>query len=891
MLGTGSLQVVLGYLRTHWRALGAAAALVAVAAVVWFGVPPAETYGVIHLDSPQVYTRERLVNDRFTEEAWLRQQLERTQQLLEDKRFDAPEARISRNFEAFVDLLLSVKGPGGGTVDGGDEQQDAPAVQWPAALQTFQDLARASAIEQDPAVTFERARNYRDAIRADLLQTQLDDRHDIGGNTLYRLTFDASILPGDNTHRAAQILVALERLSDDNPMAEDERNENGNGTSKILRVAYEGLYLDWQKHLQLAVTNAIDAQTDELLRTGTLTGIDGLALQEFIVSQLMKVADEIQSVEGIQSTKDEEQQVQQDIRDAERQRYLADLINNFKTAYEWKLRQDEAESFADHVMQTVNSQSRTASLSPDHLPMELCRVVKLRLSHENKCPGSGSPDDRGGSGILLSAVEYAEQQCSASRSGSFPVLVRSASPPGQLQLPCPRTVSIEGTNIGELALMRQLRFIRDSGLRASGEELHKSLCERLYPAPSGCDAKGSTTDQTATRELFKLHKTFVRRVLAEYVRAKLNNEIAVVEVGQAVNEFFDVEEQGCSYDLCNLVFRPTEAKFETFKNALEEELGMIFTYSLDPSSEARSEELEETDQALLRAEAGGSAPGAGIGGAGRLGSGVRSSRALEMRHQAIEVMGFERPPPDDALAKAEFGWVIRAGLGSGESNPFDRKRQEPVHHQLSAVVSIPSWWRALSVTVRTAWLEEGEDPRTAVSDTAAGLCENDPPVRTCSVFELFLPGSVAEVSELFRYEVRTEPYIDARSLADVGPQSLEVGRKGLIVLEGGRLWRGTIVTAGHLRADKITVLPDMNGVIAEFECVEPPPGLGYNFAANEVPSPNVVVWTSEGRSATPYKIELRPFKPRGEAQTERSGVEQDEPGAAGNEDVPCSPRP
>jgi hypothetical protein len=367
MLGRGSLQVVLGYLQTHWRAVSLAA-LLAAATVIWYVAPPAETYGVIHVDSPQVYTRERLVNDRFTEEAWLRQQLERTQQLLDNRRFDAPEARINRNLEAFVDLLLTAKGPGAPD-DSGDEQEDTSALEWPAALQTYQDLAQDPGIEQDPADTFARARNYRDAIRADLLQTQLDDRHDIGGNTLYRLTFDASVLPGRNTHRAAQILITLAPLSDENSdigdpsedgngnadgMLESELpsddasdagdpDEDGHGNSNgILESAYRSLYLDWQKHLQLTVANAIDAQTDMLLGSGTLTGIDGLALQEFVVSQLMDALKGIESIDGFQHAKDREQSAQQQHRDASRQEDLSALIFDFKTAYEEKLRHNEA---------------------------------------------------------------------------------------------------------------------------------------------------------------------------------------------------------------------------------------------------------------------------------------------------------------------------------------------------------------------------------------------------------------------------------------------------------------------------------------------------------------------------------------------------------------------
>ena len=35
---------------------------------------PGKTTGEIYVDSPEVYTRERLVNDRLEQEAWLRSQ-------------------------------------------------------------------------------------------------------------------------------------------------------------------------------------------------------------------------------------------------------------------------------------------------------------------------------------------------------------------------------------------------------------------------------------------------------------------------------------------------------------------------------------------------------------------------------------------------------------------------------------------------------------------------------------------------------------------------------------------------------------------------------------------------------------------------------------------------
>jgi hypothetical protein len=77
---------------------------------------------------------------------------------------------------------------------------------------------------------------------------------------------------------------------------------------------------------------------------------------------------------------------------------------------------------------------------------------------------------------------------------------------------------------------------------------------------------------------------------------------------------------------------------------------------------------------------------------------------------------------------------------------------------------------------------------------------------------------------------------------------------------------------GHQQADKIYVLPDMNGIIAEFSCVEPVPGEKGLFeptgAGPPWPATMVHVWTSEGRTADPLRVYLRPFVARGRGQGE-----------------------
>lgn len=64
-----------------------------------------------------------------------------------------------------------------------------------------------------------------------------------------------------------------------------------------------------------------------------------------------------------------------------------------------------------------------------------------------------------------------------------------------------------------------------------------------------------------------------------------------------------------------------------------------------------------------------------------------------------------------------------------------------------------------------------------------------------------------------------------------------------ILIPGARLWRSTVVTLGSQKADRIYVLPDMNGIIASFKQVQFPStwsNLSHDFHAP------ITVWTSQG---------------------------------------------
>jgi hypothetical protein len=188
------------------------------------------------------------------------------------------------------------------------------------------------------------------------------------------------------------------------------------------------------------------------------------------------------------------------------------------------------------------------------------------------------------------------------------------------------------------------------------------------------------------------------------------------------------------------------------------------------------------------------------------------------------------------------------------------------------VISVPSWWKSLKITVQTQW----------VDDDGALLREDYKKDHNIEV-----PGSVREIKEKLRYEVRQEPYIESSATAENGTKSLEIGRPARILLEGGRLWRSTVVTMGHQQAEKIEVLPDMKEIIAEFKCVHPPPGIvrpppGISGASAppEILSVPIIVWTSEGRVRKPFPVDLRPY-----AQRDKDLATRDK--NAAKDDIPC----
>ena len=237
-----------------------------------------------------------------------------------------------------------------------------------------------------------------------------------------------------------------------------------------------------------------------------------------------------------------------------------------------------------------------------------------------------------------------------------------------------------------------------------------------------------------------------------------------------------------------------------------------YTYALFPKTEVFGVLAEQSSDinAALSAAVGESGSGGGT---------VTSQSSERGFRAAPRTVGFSEASETKAV---EFGWVI-GGQG----------RMESTQKSGLALVSVPAWTNELSVHVDTGWVRgNGALVVTRSYDFTVPI----PP--DYEAFDAFVGGS----------RVRHEPRISNDLMAKW--QVLEACDDVSIIIPGFRLWRSTVVTLGSQAATRITVLPNMRGIIARFD----------NLFAESVPKPNepvkLRVWTSEGvdTAATVFSV-------------------------------------
>ena len=233
----------------------------------------------------------------------------------------------------------------------------------------------------------------------------------------------------------------------------------------------------------------------------------------------------------------------------------------------------------------------------------------------------------------------------------------------------------------------------------------------------------------------------------------------------------------------------------------------MYAYSLFPRLEATSVLSGRTNSRTARYSGNNGGPAVGV-------DSTESSDEASLMPTAI---GFTDSQSSDAV---DLGWIVDVGRGA----PFQKSQ--------FALISVPAWTSRLTVAVRTGWL----DSRSMENATEFySYVVPIPP--DYEAFDSFIGGQ----------ESVRRPQINEELMDD--DIKFVACRKAAILIPGLRLWRSAMVTVGSEKADRITVLPNMRGIIAEFTKLN-------QSSANE--DATLRVWTSEGVDSLPNKVHIAP---------------------------------
>lgn len=235
----------------------------------------------------------------------------------------------------------------------------------------------------------------------------------------------------------------------------------------------------------------------------------------------------------------------------------------------------------------------------------------------------------------------------------------------------------------------------------------------------------------------------------------------------------------------------------------------MYAYSLFPRLEATSVLNAQTDSRNLSYSGDKTAGGPKVGVAG-----TNSVNEASLEPTAV---GFTDGQSGSAV---NLGWVIDVGRAA---QPFQRSQ--------FALISVPAWTSRLTVTVRTGWLSSNGAEGASVPYSYTVPIPPD-----YEAFDSFIGGQ----ESVRRPQINNE-LMDERI-------QLFACRRAEILIPGLRLWRSAMVTIGSERADRITVLPNMRGIIAEFS------KLGWSGEDHEA---TLRVWTSEGVDTQLGKIFIK----------------------------------
>ncbi len=692
---------------------------------------PFTTQGKIYVDSPEVYTRERLVNDRYDQDYWLRMRL---------KELDEPGklqlmAGESRTFSKVqigaAPIPRAESGPdvpGEDAVDSEQKEPEGQEVNPPAADQAATSSSEGFRLPFDQE--FRVAAGIRDMIRQQVLENMLDDRHDLTGNSVYGLKFDTTVIPGSNTRQRAIVRVSL--TVDDLFQKSGTAHLFANSFSHYLQSIEEGnpsradfdgqeaYYFNWLKDLEKRLNNAEKSVYNSMVRSQYACptrgqAVEGLQFMHILARNTLNV------VLGIPT----------------------ELFANLNPVKQVALKGNG-----------INPGNPIAfkgdGINPGN-PIEMLDKEYLKL-----------PDPWARFFLIeRNRFEYLEQSGMESDSCSYRI------------------------SFAVNELLEPLILIRP------GHPVSREIEDRKAHDCDGEDCLirvGKLVDSDT--EIYVRQRDFKRReIVFEDIGHKY--PLAAQHFDWLWSAHFprcddNSWQEHCSREEWLKVTMPS-GLFNFIEKMSARD---AYAYAIFPKN----------DIASLLVAAESQLDSSFLGFAKQLRESITSSL----------LVGFGEGPEADPRDFPEtkrlkirkddkpmvFGWVISA-----------RGTMQPTQKNQLALVSVPAWANKLNLRIERGWIDRQGRPQFDSPDYD---------------LEILIPPSLEVFDFIFRDDARVTLGPTIRQSEMDRNIYLRAGRGARVLVPGSRLWRSATVTLGAQSADRIRVLPNMEGIIAEFSCLNLP---------------------------------------------------------------------
>jgi hypothetical protein len=697
-------------------------------------------------------------------------------------------------------------------------------------------------VESTTAAEFRAKNLFREEVRSEITQTQLDDRHDIDGNTIYRLAFDATIIAGTKSDSVAGIKVTLGHYphglaeqggssdkitpsvlslspSWSNNSAKEREQEERRALNRMYNEDYERLYLDWIRYMQGEVANSVTNISAQIL-SGSPDPLVRLLNNRFLIERICQLKIRVESLS-------------QEAAPCDPDRFSEDPVQRAK-----------ASANRNAALKFINDDLKNYFVAMDFVSTKIF-VQRLRsiLSRDQNYKDSELE--------LTRHYQTARYFCQQDNRVLFdipdvlPAAAALLGPQESKKMPCPFYDSPAQRLAAGILLYEELIKL-DEEMRNSGTAV--STLSNEIDSRRDCKARTLTGDPVLCGYLNQ--KVATRCFAADFIKANLNSfgtGPRRAKPWRNIDYFLRLDVIGrengdCHLQVSPLLINGSESMVLRELTYLLNERTEAFAYSIAPKNFTENistaSETRDTFELLVRYGLPGEERSAFVNDLRRRSNELRAVLA----HPIVVGFGSGRRelrtlthPIDETRSTAviretDFGWVVAPRMRGSEFEQIDNQ------YALTAVISVPSWWRSVELDIKTCWLSRPE-----LSELQAGedvnICKDKEARLHKTVIRL--PGAIAELSRKLGFEVLQEPYLSP----DNPIQVLEIGQPGSLLLKGGRLWRSTEVTIGSQKADSIVVLPNMNGIIAHFKCVLPQLGIqGYDKPIQTA----ALVWTSEG---------------------------------------------